>query len=568
MRRLILALTPVLLLATLSAGVTQARQAAPRSIPAPPEEPPPLDPMGAARSPRHLLRNGNDYLRYGEFTRALVLFREAEARDNELTAAEVKQLKQGIAAALKGLHNPSPQSGSGSGSGPGPQPGTIALAEPAPGSTPPISPDGILLTSATVSDTEPPTMPEPLPTPDLPQEPEPPTPVEPEPPTGGPATLTLPPLPAGPFEPTPSPPISAPPLGEPDSEPEPEPPTGGPATFTLPPLPAGPTAPEAPQPFPSAVAPETPEPFDLPIEPMPSEALEEPNIPIDLAASASISPPQPGEPDSEPETASLRADDTLASPDPLPPLPRAAEELLSPEVPSEVFEVATRPDLDPAPIEPPPFETVSPTNSRGDVYIDTLPPELRRGVEEIARRQEEEQQLRGLPPFDLPRGYDDEDESAFTSLDLPRAPSPTEPIPIESIPVPEEYVPIGPRQWAPRRKLWVAAATCHGPLYFQDAVLERYGQGVEQSVGPIGRFLSYPLDDPTQTQQRNQIAQPFVSAGLFAAQIVLWPYNLIMDPPGEAEYDLGYHRPGDRIPPGTIYLPPFGVGPALRGKHY
>ena len=59
------------------------------------------------------------------------------------------------------------------------------------------------------------------------------------------------------------------------------------------------------------------------------------------------------------------------------------------------------------------------------------------------------------------------------------------------------------------------------PLYFQDAVLERYGQGVEQAIGPAGRFFSYPLDDPRQSNQRNQLLQPMYSAGLFISQIAL-----------------------------------------------
>ena len=43
---------------------------------------------------------------------------------------------------------------------------------------------------------------------------------------------------------------------------------------------------------------------------------------------------------------------------------------------------------------------------------------------------------------------------------------------------------------------------------------------------------------------------------------------MVVDPPWEAEFDLGYHRPGDRIPPDTMYLPVYGVGPPLRGRNY
>ena len=108
----------------------------------------------------------------------------------------------------------------------------------------------------------------------------------------------------------------------------------------------------------------------------------------------------------------------------------------------------------------------------------------------------------------------------------------------------------------------------HLPLYFQDPVLERYGHSVEQFVGPVGRYLSYPVDDPNQSIQRNQIIQPFFSAGLFALQIAAWPYNLIMDPPWEAQYDLGYYRPGDLVPNDIYWLPLHGYGPPLRGNHY
>ena len=140
--------------------------------------------------------------------------------------------------------------------------------------------------------------------------------------------------------------------------------------------------------------------------------------------------------------------------------------------------------------------------------------------------------------------------------------------PIKAIPVPEDWVPLPPRNWAPQRKYWAAAATCHLPLYFQDPVLERYGHSVENFVGPYGRYLTYPVDDPKQSTQRNQIVQPFFSAGLFALQIIAWPYNLVMDPPWEAQYDLGYYRPGDLIPKDLYWLPLHGYGPPLRGDRY
>lgn len=199
----------------------------------------------------------------------------------------------------------------------------------------------------------------------------------------------------------------------------------------------------------------------------------------------------------------------------------------------------------------------------------TLPPELRREVERIAQRQEAEDNARRQQAPIGPQAEPlVEMEQPTTRLELPRAPSPTEARPIRAIAVPDEFVPLAARSWEPTRKYWAAAATCHSPLYFQDASLERYGHSVEQFFGPNGRFLTYPIDDPTQSMQRNQIAQPFFSAGLMAFQILALPYNLVMDPPWEAEYDLGYWRPGDRIPPDLYYLPWTGVGPPLRGMKY
>ena len=159
-------------------------------------------------------------------------------------------------------------------------------------------------------------------------------------------------------------------------------------------------------------------------------------------------------------------------------------------------------------------------------------------------------------------------DTSANRLELPRPPSPTEARPLKAIPVPEEFVPLPPRDWAPNRKVWASGGPCHTPLYFQDAALERYGQSAEQYVGPLGRYLSYPLDDPTQSNQRNQIAQPFFSMGLFAAQIVMLPYNMLVDPPWEPEYDLGYYRPGDRVPTDVYYFPLHGVGPPFRGSNY
>jgi hypothetical protein len=205
--------------------------------------------------------------------------------------------------------------------------------------------------------------------------------------------------------------------------------------------------------------------------------------------------------------------------------------------------------------------------------VSTLSSALQRRVEEVARNQDREDALRlhaqNRPqPEGLPRDTTGSPLQTQTQLDISRAPSPAEARPIKAIPVPEDWVPLAARVWTPQRKYWAAAASCHLPLYFQDPVLERYGHNVEQFVGPLGRCLSYPVDDPRQSTQRNQLLQPVFSAGLLGLQIIAWPYNLIMDPPWEPQYDLGYYRPGDQIPTDTYWLPLHGYGPPLRGNGY
>jgi hypothetical protein len=210
-------------------------------------------------------------------------------------------------------------------------------------------------------------------------------------------------------------------------------------------------------------------------------------------------------------------------------------------------------------------------SSRRTAYPSTLTPELQREVEKVAQRQED-QRRKGPAPAPGAGALDQPSpipgSPASTRLEISRAPSPTEARPIRAIPVPEEFVPLPKREWNANRKYWAAAAPCHLPLYFQDAALERYGYSVEQHVGPLGRYLTYPIDKPRQSKQRNQLLQPVFSVGLFAFQIGVLPWNLIMDPPWESEYDLGYFRPGDRVPTDVFYLPLFGVGPPLQGNNY
>lgn len=420
-------------------------------------------------------------------------------------------------------------------------PASNPVAEPAPSHPPVDKPGTVGAATAAVALAEPPaSAPSPNPAPAAVGEPN--TEIE-----------KLPPLPEGIGEPSHSP----------ASAPEPLPAPVSPAGVTEPapnrsPAPTTESMPEpAPLPNPTAIA--------VPAEPpaVPSNGTE----PVPAVSSGGVivlpdSPPAPA----------------AATPDPAP-APRA----MTPTPAPVAVPAASVPG-----VEPPPAPPASEVTPRGRFGVDTLiperrvddrpstlTPELRREVEEIAQRQEEELRRNPNPPGTAPPSTAPADAPgastggpSSTRLEISRAPSPTEARPIRAIPVPEEFVPLPKREWQPNRKYWSAAATCHLPLYFHDATLERYGYSMEQRFGRAGRYMSIPIDDPRQSNQRNQIVQPFFSAGLFAAQIALLPYNMIMDPPWEAEYDLGYYRPGDRVPTDVYYLPWTGVGPPLRGKNY
>jgi len=336
----------------------------------------------------------------------------------------------------------------------------------------------------------------------------------------------------------------------------------------------------------------------------PADATPAPRTPDATPASApDQSPaPAPAQPSTAnpaplfpaPEPAPLPA--TEPSPVPAPaaePAPRGATEVATPPVGDE-----PRPTVPPAPAasadEMPPLpgeERSAPAPRPSGVLDDPahaprpLTSDDHEEIGRVARRQADEARSRAASPSQATRpGLNvptpmtgdavldpSASSNASTRFEITRAPSPTEAWPIRRIPVPEEFVPIPPRNFEPSRKYWAAPALCHMPLYFQDASLERYGHSVEQFFGPRGRYLTYPIDDPRQTKQRSQILQPAFSAGLFAFQIAALPYNLVVDPPWEAEYDLGYHRPGDRMPTDTFYLPLTGVGPILppiKGRRY
>jgi hypothetical protein len=259
----------------------------------------------------------------------------------------------------------------------------------------------------------------------------------------------------------------------------------------------------------------------------------------------------------------------------LPTLPEGAAETPAPApVAAPAPAAVAVPDFSPAPAAPSGSGFVPSRAAPRSI----LSPELERRIDEIALRQEEAARGRAAggameqpaAPDDRDAGTEDtiSDVRTQTQIDISRAPSPAEARAISAIPVPEDWVPLGARTWSPQRKYWSAAATCHLPLYFQDPMLERYGHSVENYIGPAGRFFAYPVDDHKQSTQRNQIAQPFASIGTFAFQILTLPYAMVVDPPWEAQYDLGYWRPGDKIPTDMYYLPLHGTGPPLKGMKY
>ncbi|MCA9135290.1 MAG: hypothetical protein KDB00_00990 [Planctomycetales bacterium] len=87
-----------------------------------------------------------------------------------------------------------------------------------------------------------------------------------------------------------------------------------------------------------------------------------------------------------------------------------------------------------------------------------------------------------------------------------------------------------PWQWNEYR--WAAANTFSHPLYFEDRMLERHGH------------------------QRYPHLQPLVSAGRFAAQAFMLPYQAAINPPCECQYSLGYYRAGS-CAPALLQRPPY-----------
>jgi hypothetical protein len=80
------------------------------------------------------------------------------------------------------------------------------------------------------------------------------------------------------------------------------------------------------------------------------------------------------------------------------------------------------------------------------------------------------------------------------------------------------------RQFIPSAVEWKASGLCHKPLYFEDVQLERYGH----EVGPV--------------------LQPLISSAHFFGSMLILPYKMGVNLPGECQYSLGYYRPGDCAP--------------------
>ena len=80
------------------------------------------------------------------------------------------------------------------------------------------------------------------------------------------------------------------------------------------------------------------------------------------------------------------------------------------------------------------------------------------------------------------------------------------------------------RGWLHPDYQWAAPSVCHGPLYFEEVNLERYGYS------------------------RRRPLQPFISGAHFYGNVLMLPYRLVAEPAHECVYTLGHYRPGSRAP--------------------
>jgi hypothetical protein len=80
------------------------------------------------------------------------------------------------------------------------------------------------------------------------------------------------------------------------------------------------------------------------------------------------------------------------------------------------------------------------------------------------------------------------------------------------------------RQWAEAEFHWAATDLFHQPAYFDDPILERYGQS------------------------QGRVIQPILSGAHFFGQFPLIPYKIGIDRTHDHIYTLGYYRPGSPMP--------------------
>ncbi len=105
---------------------------------------------------------------------------------------------------------------------------------------------------------------------------------------------------------------------------------------------------------------------------------------------------------------------------------------------------------------------------------------------------------------------------------LPSQPAGTQLPPDKSSEIVGEHEPAG--SVAPLPFYWEAPEIWHNPLYFDDVLLERYGQ-----------TSSYRW-------------QPYMSGAHFFLQFPILPYKMTVDRPFACKTNLGYYRPGSPTP--------------------
>ena len=113
----------------------------------------------------------------------------------------------------------------------------------------------------------------------------------------------------------------------------------------------------------------------------------------------------------------------------------------------------------------------------------------------------------------------------------------------EEQPLPETRT--ADRYFADMNFFWAPSNIYYNPLYFNDPVLERYGQvHVHDAV------------------------QPFYSMARLGIQLIGLPYEMALHPMCDHEYPLGYYRPGDPAPKLIYQLPLNAKGGAVAAGVY